>query len=242
MATTVFIQRSRLGRRIYQLHGSKLTVSGRFWSKEFNLYYISPKFVRLKRRVPRLFQVPLLLACVCGLIIRGLSFLPEDPYFAIIIVPCYLIGIFLWQAYKGFAPLEVVFFTNTNKRIQFDIVKDEKQGADFEGFVTALVDSIDNARDSATERLRSELPAVSVPQRRIPYWLYSVISGGMALSWPLVSHFVCPLGGFLFPLTFLCTLGGVWCAFVSFSKAERLRILSLVGAAAGLLPPFLYRS
>lgn len=242
MADLVFIQRSRLGRRIYELRESKLTVSGRLWFKVFDLHYISPEFVRIRRRMPRLIQIPLAKACVAGLLIRLLRFLPPDPYFVVVELAVGFIAISLWHAYRGLAPIEVAIFRNTNDRIQFDLVKEKNQGTEFEEFITALVASIDKARDLVTEHHEVELHSVSLRARRIPFWLLSLVCGGMALIWPLVNHFVYPLGPLLFPLTFLCTLGGLGSAVVSFSKTENLRFLSLIGAAIALAPPFIYRS
>src|ERR1700685_1396117 len=190
VATAFFIQRSRLGKRVYELRDSKLTISGKFGFKkctrEFNMHYISPDIVRAKRRMARLVQIPLALACLAGLVLRVFRFVPWGIYIFVVEV-CGVIGIMsLWQAIRGIAPVEVVVFKNTNNFVQFDVVKEAKQGAEFEEFIEALLNSISAEKNSTRSAFLRPTPgtetALASPSY---YWIGSIALGTLSNGLPL---------------------------------------------------------
>src|ERR1019366_3106539 len=124
MAYDVFIQRSRLGKRVYELKDSTLTISGKIqfekFEKSFPLNFTSPNYIRARRRLPYLVQIPIIGVCIGLLTLRLLSFLPTELYIFVVEIAGMWIVVSIWQAIRGIPPVEVVVFKNTNGRVQFD--------------------------------------------------------------------------------------------------------------------------
>jgi hypothetical protein len=245
MIIAVFIQRSRFGKRVYELRDSNLTISGVFAFKKFerrvNMQHISPEFIRVRRYVVRFVYVPLIFACLAGLLIRGLRFLPGGPYFLVVVIGAILVVTWLWQAVRGISPVEIVAFRNANNHVQFDIVKEEAQAAEFEEFIAQLSKSITGTSDSAPSGL-ADRRLVSLPEGQGAsrgYWWIGSLSLGFAAGLLLIAN-----RGNQDPsvvvLTFPCSFGGLFLCIYSFVAKERFRYLSVIGALMALAPIFFH--
>jgi hypothetical protein len=148
----------------------------------------------------------------------------------------------VWSAIRGFAPVEVVIFRNTNGKIQFDLVKEKKQAKEFEEFVRRIVTAICGESFSGnltTEaQLGEPLLESSVPNY---FWIASVALGGLSICLPQIASVLFPAADWTFFVLFPCSFGGIGLCVCSFLNAERFRYISLVGAALSIAPAFLLK-
>ncbi len=240
MSHQVFIERSRLGKRIYELRDSSLTISGIRQFKKFEktipLGFTSPNYVRARRRLHYLVQVPIAKVCVGLLVLRVFSFLPTGPYVYVAEIAGILIGVSLWQAILGIPPIEIVMFKNTNGRAQFDLVKEKKQAKEFEEFVAKLASTIRGETGPAsTGMLVSTAQDDEVSKPPSYFCISSLVVGSL---WLEISHleFWARFGGSDSFVGFLISLLGAGLCLASFVRVEKLRFWSLVGAALTLVP------
>jgi hypothetical protein len=169
MAPEIFIQRSRLGRRIFELRGHTLTITRVFAGKKstavINMRHVTPAFTRARGRNHLLVQIPLFLALILALCIR-LSLTAPQGLREVIIMTCGVwIAFCLVAAVRGFAPIEAVRFIGTNGRVRFDLVKEKKQAQEFEFFVESLRRSIEEEEpnQSTNPTLTSVTPSAVKP-------------------------------------------------------------------------------
>lgn len=214
---------------------STLTISGTFkfkkFEKTFPLSFTSPDYVRVRRRLHYLVQFPLVVACVALLIIRVLSFLPLGLYQLVVEFLGMIIFVAIWSAIRGIAPVEVVIFRNTSGKVQFDLVKEKKQAKEFEDFVSRLTSAIRGDNDSNTTGIQVDVAEADGTATSHSYFcIASLVVGSL---WLEISHLAYwdRMGGADSFLGFLVSLLGVGLCVVSFSRVEKLRYLSVIGAA-----------
>jgi hypothetical protein len=246
MATDVFIQRSRLGKRVYELKDSTLTISGTFqfrkFERRFPLGFTSPNYIRVRRRLHWLIQFPLFVAVVALVAIKALSFLPEGLFEMVVEFFGMILVVSVLSAIRGIAPVEVVIFKNTSGRAQFDLVKETKQAAEFEEFVATLSNTIrgESTSDGLKPEIQNGDPVLESTEPNY-YWIASVVLGGMSILIPQVSSVLFPGVEWTFLPVFLCSFGGIGLCIYSFLKAERFRYISVVGAVLSIAPVILFK-
>jgi hypothetical protein len=234
MSCEVFIQRSRLGKRIYELKDSTLTISGTFqfkkFEKKFPLGFTSPDYIRVRRRLHYLVQIPIVGVCIGLLALRILSFLPWGLYIYVVYLSGTWIVVSVCQAIRGIPPVEVVVFKNTNGKAQFDLVKEKKQSREFEEFVAKLTSAI-RGEVRSTE-MQMEIDAdLDASKSNSYFWISSLVVGSLWLEISYLKFWVTMETGWDFFTGFLASLIGVGLCIASFAKNEKLRYLSLAGAA-----------
>jgi hypothetical protein len=146
MAEYSFIQRSRLGRRLFVLDCTRLVVSGRRAGRAFEAIFplsdVSPSHERVSGRYYVLVTFPLAIAATISILIRGLVARTVVPCGIILIPGCLLVGYFLFQAVKGISPVEIIRFRNRQGIVLFDVVKEASQAAEFEEFISEVLSKL----------------------------------------------------------------------------------------------------
>jgi hypothetical protein len=242
MATTIiFIQRSRFGKRIYELRDSKLTISRNFGLKSsertFNMQHMSPNFVRVRKRTPRLVYLPLAFAGLAGLLMRDLRFLPTLLYVLVVESGIVIVITSLWLAVRGIPSVEIVAFKNANNHLQFDLVKEEAQATEFEEFIVLLSNSIAGNLSEASKA--SQVTASVDKKTRVQYWWIGSLGLGFCAILLVLINKTLNDPSMVF-LTFPCSVGGSVLCFYSFAAKERLRYLSICGAILSLAPIYVH--
>jgi hypothetical protein len=244
MSNEVFIERSRLGKRIFELKDSTLTISGTSRLKKFEqtfpLGFTSPNYIRARRRLHSLIQRPLVAACFVLFMIRSLSFLPSGLYALVVEFLAFIIVVFVLTAIRGITPFEVVIFKNTSGRAQFDLVKEKNQAKEFEEFVANIESAIRGEVGSTSTGIHLALDQADDESRPNSYFCISSLAVGSL--WVEVSHLVfwVKFGGSDSFVGFLVSLLAVGLCLGSFVRGEKLRFLSLVGAALTLAPLYIH--
>jgi hypothetical protein len=160
-----------------------------------------------------------------------LSFLPAGIYVMIVEFCAMVIASSLWAAIRGIAPVEAVIFGNTSGKVQFDLVKEKNQAREFEEFVAKLCASIrGEVGSTSTDIQLTTDEAVDLSQPHSYLCIFSLIVGSL---WLEISHlhFFEKAGGADFFIGFSVSLLGVGLCVGSFMRSEKMRYLSLLGAA-----------
>jgi hypothetical protein len=142
MGELFFVQRSRIGGRLFSMGEEHIVIAGRTgfqrFQSSFALCDIAPQLERIRARYFALVAMPLGIAAAILAVARAIS----ERNHAIseiveIFAVCFVVPL-LWKAIKGFAPLEIVRFRNRSGAVLFDIVKEKEQAAECDQFVAEI--------------------------------------------------------------------------------------------------------
>jgi hypothetical protein len=243
-----FIERSRLGKTIYELSADRLKVSGkRFlqkYSMDVELHDVSSNIDRLSQRVYRpaifLFGIGSLQAAIAV----GLCFQKALPSEAVAL-PVEFLGLSSVCAFfagaRWISRLEVVKFKSTLGAPLFFLIKEKTYAGEFEAFIEKLQENIRRSKESG--RIARPTMAggpVAAQKAQEHLWKLSLALGIFAVGQPWIKS----LAEFLYPcqiiVTGVCCMGGLGFCIFSFLSKERFRYLSLLGALLSFIPPLFY--
>ncbi len=135
-----YIQRSRLGNVTFDLDGHHLCVAGKRGitkiELDVDLKDISPHIELRSWRSFVMIAIPFGFACLTALITWFVPYLPVT-----LIASMFTLG-FLWTAIRNFAPIELATFRNKSGVPVFEVIKGEKQEAEFQKFIADLSETI----------------------------------------------------------------------------------------------------
>lgn len=248
MLPHIFIERSRLGKVIYELRDDRLSITGRRAMRDFRLELelngMSSRIERGGRRyfrpILKLFTYAAVFATIAVLfLVQQRAPLAAIYYFVEFAAVCAVA--FFMAGLKWVPRLEVVRFKDAIGRTLFDVVKEQAYAVEFEQFVQLLRDRIQASKGSAN--VPSPLPVdESREEKRDPNlrWIASLVFGLLAVALPWIGRSTGIFGDWNFPISFLCSVGGVGFSVYSFMRTERYRYFSVLGAVASIVPAFLF--
>lgn len=144
--SVIFIQHSRMGRVVFEQKGCRLLVVGNRGPVKIDLDVdlrdIAPHVERKRWRSPVMILCPLGFASVVFLIAWALRMQRVIPYPLVLIAGGLFASGFLWTAIKNIAPFEIVTFRSLSGVPVFDVIKEKKQAAAFEEFVSGLIEVV----------------------------------------------------------------------------------------------------
>jgi hypothetical protein len=243
-----FIERSRLGKTIYELSADRLKVSGkRFLQKyamDVELRDVSSNIDRLSQRVYRpaifLFGIGSLQAVVAVGLCFQKALIAEA-----VVLPVEFLGLSSVCAFiagsRWISRLEVAKFKSTLGAPLFFLIKEKSYADEFEAFIDKLQETIRRSKEPGRISQPTAADQPSAAQKSQEHlWKFSVALGIFAVGQPWFK----PLAQLLYDcqiiVTGVCCMGGlVYCVF-SFLKKERFRYLSLLGAILSFIPPLFY--
>ncbi len=255
MSSTIFIQDSRIGQRVFHLKGDSLEINGKQFGEEVKLELpirrISGDYTRGTRRFPLLIVVPLVLSVPCFALIYVILNQNVVPH-ELIMQPCFFLIFLLPAAIRVAVRVEFFQFYDHWQRPIFYIVREQKQQEECDDYVRALLDRIELLENDlplpVADRIIEPISSISLPDPNgfavlldgELRWKASLIFGAIAAGLPWIAELSRFLDQFQFLIVFGCSIGGVLCCALSFSAKERFRYLSLVGAVLALIPPYFY--
>jgi hypothetical protein len=243
-----FIERSRLGKTIYELSADRLKVSGkRFLQKytlDIELRDVSSNIDRLSQRVYRpaifFFSLGGLLAAIAV----GLCFQKALPA-AAAIFPIEFLGMISVCAFivgsRWISRLEVAKFKSTLGAPLFFLIKEKSYAEEFETFIEKLQENIRRSKEPGRiARPTMAAGPIAAKKAQEHLWKLSVALGMFAVVQPWVK----PLAQFLYNcqimVTGVCCMGAIAFCVFSFLTKERFRYLSLLGTFLSFIPPLFY--
>lgn len=253
MADLIFIQRSWTGRRIFQLRGDVLTISGSVLGVSGNqvipLRTINPDYQRHATRFGLLIVAPLIL---CGLSLAAgtaiLLYLPMAYMLSIYAVIFFIAGAV--AALRGVARTDFLVFLDQWDRPLFSMVRDEKQKATFDAFVFALLDRIERldenvppaadpshgpAQDGGIALSRPDHPSARAEMSS--YWRISLIAGALSSLFPGVVKIFPNLADLVLPVLLLASTGGLYWGITSLVTKEPRPLWAVLGMVLSLVGP-----
>ena len=144
-----FVQKSRIGRRTFEVREGHLEVAwkadGKSTQARFPLSDIEPECEELVMRRPYLFIVPLCFAVLLTVATRALLHQQVVPK-QMSIWSGMFIPVFLWMAFRGLPPVELRRFRSRKGDVLFDVVREKNQAQEVDEFLTELRAAISAAR------------------------------------------------------------------------------------------------
>lgn len=257
MADVVFIQRSWISRRLYQLQGETLLITrsypGRNTTEEHPLRTINPDYQRRGQRFGALIVVMFVVSVLClGLTVVILLQELVPQMFAM--YPAMFGLVFLGAALRAVRRFDCFIFSDHWNRPLFFLIRAADQTAEFDTFLDDLIDRIERTQSGlpAAEPAPGPPPpsasAVALPsaddpdeaRNALPRWTLSLGTGVVAALFPWLVKLLPPLEYVLFPTVFIATLFSTWWCLKSFLNKEAQRRLSLLGLALAWVPWLLY--
>jgi len=251
-----FVQRSRLGKKIFQIRNGVLEISTSrlstgFAEHRFDLQTLDPDYQPRTGRLHILLilggvGLVLSLAVLWGL--QNQTVIPREavPYFSY--WPGMMLAVSLGWVVYGTRRVEYYVFCNHWKKPAFDIVREPAQTEECTRFILALVEHIKLAqsdlpaaeRQTRAQAITSELLLVAPPPPIRRKWKLSILCGVLACGLPLIPGLANLIDPLLELIVFaLCAGSAAWCYF-SFDAREPHRWWSLVGAGLSAIPVFFY--
>lgn len=136
------------------------------------------------------------------------------------------------SAIRGITPVEVVIFKNTSGRVQFDLVKEKKQANEFEEFVAKLTSAITGEVKPTSTTMQVEIDEADDSSKSHSYFcITSLVVGSLWLEISYLDFWTKMEVGWDSTIGFLASVLGVGLCVGSFARSEKLRYLSLIGAA-----------
>lgn len=256
MRIPTFVQRSRLGKKIFQIRDGVLEVTAyrlgaKFGEHRFDLQTLDPDYQPRTGRLHVLLifggvGLVLALAVLWGL--YNQTFIPREALTYFYYWPASMLAVSLAWVVYGTRRVEYYVFCNHWKKPVFDIVRESGQADECARFILALVEHIKLAQSElpAAERqiraqaITRELLPSAPPPPAWRKWKLSILCGSLACVLPLIPGLVDLIHPFLLLIVFgLCAGGVAWCYF-SFDAREPRRWWSLVGAGLSVIPVFFY--
>jgi hypothetical protein len=241
----VFIQRSRLGRSIFALRGDQLEITshlfGRKSETEIPLRMISSNYEVDARRYFVLIIVPLLFAIGCITIFCLLLRQEAWPQmFAM--YPAMFTVMFVWIALKHVPRVEYFTFTDHWKKPLFSIVRERAQSNECEAFIRELLERIERTEKGLSPVESPNTPVVDedYDQPREQRWLLSILAGGVATGFPLISQVLPEVAALTLAVVLAATTCGLIAGVQSFIRKERMKYGALLGIALSVLPFVIY--
>ncbi len=250
MASPTFIQSSRVGRSIFQLRGDVIeitqTILGRRQETRIPIKTLSRDYDRIARRMPQLFVIPLVLCIPCFWVIDYILGQKEVPHEFAIYPGLFMLALVV-AAMRGVPRIDRFQFYDYWKKPIFHIIREKKQGEECDAFVRELLERIEcgeNGRSISDHKTELEgvsdgLFQVQVGEHR---WKASVLLGVFSAGLPWFDQLARLIGNLQFMLVFGSTVGGLVFCVLSFQSKERLRYLSVFGAALSLIAPLIYKT
>ncbi|MBK9990445.1 MAG: hypothetical protein IPP19_06855 [Verrucomicrobia bacterium] len=254
MADRIFIQKSRIGLKIFHLKADALEIcshwTGKGETSRIELRTISPEYRRVARRFTALIVVPLVLCVLCLLAALVVMIHGKD-FQGLSIGPLMFSGTFLVLTIQGVPRVDSFQFFDCWGRPVFYVVREKNQSQECDDFVRELLDHIeriDSAEQMAAEDETYPVSAVQLPSSNdVGYlfsgdyrWKLSIAAGAFSAGVPWVGAVLDLFEELPFPLVFFGTVVGLGYCVLSYQAKERLRHFSLLGAAFALIAPLFY--
>jgi hypothetical protein len=243
MADVVFIQRSRVGRRLFALRGDELEITaqtlGRREEARIPVRAISADYrLDAKRSTVTIFA-SLGFAGVCFQLAAFVC-MQDIVSKAVAIYPLMFAGVFVWVAFQFVPRLEFFTFTDHARRPLFSILREKEQREECDSFVHALLDRIEQT-DSGSGGVDTPLRDEAAPRAPGGRWKWAILAGVISTGFPPAAYYVVPeAAGLSLPIVVVASTCGLIAGGWSFAVREPGRYWALLGGALCLVPLLFY--
>ena len=251
-----FIERSRIGKTIYMLREDHLDISrDRFGDRGENrisLRQLSGECALGARRIHVWTLIGVVVACACIWLLGHMLSQTVIPMGAAIHVIGYILMtlvVFVGVAFNGVRRVEYWILYDLWKKPIITIVREKSQAEECDAFIAAILQRIEELDagvviDSKPADHRAQISSVSLPTGEASgveaasgkWWLGSIVSGAMAVGYPILFSRIPEFSASVFYMSFGGSAVGIFLAVRSFQLQERLRFLSLLGIALSAVP------
>jgi len=252
MSDPIFVQKSRVGRTVFQIRGDQLEIYarnfGRRASGRIPLAQISSDYELVARRFPVLIYAPLGTAALSYALIYAAFHQTTVPR-EIATGPIVFFAISVLAVFRGVPRLEIFVFQDFWRRPLFYIVRESGQADACNAFVAALLDRIQAAEtgEPVDPTTPSEF-ASSLPKQGLAAvfgsgqnrWWLALVAGIVSAGVPPALQDLPAFDPYMLPLVIFASIGGLLCGTLSFVARERHRYWSLLGMAFSLVAPLFY--
>jgi hypothetical protein len=246
MPLTVFIERSRMGRSIYELSDRQLEIWGkRGWNKysrKLELQNLSFGVLRHRRRDLRAAGLLFALCLILGGVTCVLLLQDKIPLGAVIFLAMgsgafsvtFLVGAIRWLS-----PFEIIQFNNHLGAEAFHMVKEDSRGEELEAFVEQLRSAVRQARNAGGPDISLRVGEQKGCKAQLEYrWKLALMFGCLSMGMSILLDRFEIAGVWASFVICSCTIGGVGYAVYSYIRREKYWPLSILGGILSLLPVY----
>lgn len=247
MANPTFIQRPMLdGRVIFHVSGEKLEVTSYGLGGKAELVIplidLSPNYTRVSRHRWVLAMGLLgLSALLFGIIWASLT--SDEPHNHLARELGILLAVTLSYGVRSLMPFVHYEFRSRDGKNTLRVFREIYQAKECDAFIAQLAACIQAVHGGLTPaEIAQQLDSIEA-RPADPFqkqWVLALVFGALAAVLPALPGFTHKLDAFGLLLVIGLTIGAMTCCVYSFLHKERLRWLSLIGAALGLVPPLFY--
>jgi hypothetical protein len=251
MPRSFFIQKSRLGRAIFEVTEDAVLRSSRLFGvrdeTSVPLRALNPEPQHRGVRYTWVIVISGIIAAVSVVAVRVAWLAPEGLSTGLSTYPFFFLGIALITAIRFTPRVHFVEFHDHWGHCRISIVREPHQAEECDAFVTALAARIKLANIDLSEAERQELLRASVGHEASTNLSrcslkakLSVILGLTAALFPVTPVISTLFAEFMLPITILGSTAAITCAALVILNRERGRWLALVGLIAGVIPLIFY--